>query len=385
LTCLSPGTYNHETMENVRAALVHDWLTGQRGGEKVLEVLAEIFPQAPIYTLIRFPGSQNPELERRDIRTSFLQRLPFLRKRYRWYLPLYPLAVEQFDLQDYELVISSSHCVAKGIIPSADALHVSYIHSPVRYAWNQYFAYFGPGKTGPFGKFLIPPVVHRLRVWDVTSAARVDHFLANSKAVARRIEKYYRRPAEVIPPPVDTDFFTPPASEPERKDFLIVSALVPYKRIDTAIAAFRQVRGRLQVVGDGPEFRALRRMAGPNVAFLGSVSAEDLRRLYREAAALLLPGEEDFGISPLEAQACGTPVVAYGRGGVLETVLPGETGLFYGAPTPAALAGALDKFRGMTFNKNSLRAHALTFSRGVFKEKIVAHLQELWGAFKDTG
>ncbi|MBM3293449.1 MAG: glycosyltransferase family 4 protein [Candidatus Aminicenantes bacterium] len=371
-------------MENVRIALVHDWLTGRRGGEKVLEVLAELFPRAPIFTLIRFPGSQVQELEARDIRTSFLQGMPFLRKRYRSYLPLYPLAVEQFDLQEFELVLSSSHCVAKGIIPGPEALHVSYIHSPVRYAWNQYFAYFGPGRTGPIGRFLIPPLLHRLRVWDVTSAARVDHFLANSKAVARRIEKYYRRPAEVVHPPVDTDFFTPPESEPERRGFLIVSALVPYKRIDAAAAAFRGRRDELRVVGDGPEYKALRRAAGPNVAFLGAVDDGELRRLYREAAAFLQPGEEDFGIAPLEAQACGTPVIAYGRGGACETVLPGETGLLYDAPTPAALAAALDKFRGLAFNTHSLRSHALKFSRGVFKEKIAARLRRLWDGHKDS-
>ncbi|MBM3311446.1 MAG: glycosyltransferase family 4 protein [Candidatus Aminicenantes bacterium] len=370
-------------MENARVALVHDWLTGRRGGEKVLEVLAEIFPRAPIFTLIHFPGSQVPDLERRDIRTSFLQGLPFLRKRYRSYLPLYPLAVEQFDLQDYDFVVSSSHCVAKGAIPNAEALHVSYVHSPVRYAWNQYFAYFGPGRVGPFGRLLIPLVIHRLRVWDVASSARVDHFLANSGAVARRIEKYYRRPAEVVHPPVDTDFFVPPESEPERKAFLIVSALVPYKRIDAAVAAFARGGRELRVVGDGPEYKTLKRMAGPNVSFLGPLSGAELRRQYQEAAAFLLPGEEDFGIAPLEAQACGTPVVAFNRGGARETVLAGETGILYDDPAPAALAAALDKLRGLAFNKNSLRSQALRFSRGVFKDKIAGRLRRLWDEFKD--
>jgi glycosyltransferase involved in cell wall biosynthesis len=370
-------------MDNVRVALVHDWLTGRRGGEKVLEVLAELYPRASIYTLIRFPGSQVPELERRDIRTSFLQGMPFLRKRYRSYLPLYPLAIEQFNLQDYDLVLSSSHCVAKGVIPSAEALHVSYVHSPVRYAWNQYFAYFGPGRLGPFGRLVIPAVVHRLRVWDAASSARVDHFLANSGAVARRIEKYYRRPAEVIHPPVETDFFVPPEPEPERKAFLIVSALVPYKRVDAAIAAFAHGRRELRIVGDGPEYKRLRRMAGPNVSFLGPLSGADLLRQYQEAAAFLLPGEEDFGIAPLEAQACGTPVVAYNRGGARETVLPGETGILYDDPAPAALEAALDKLQGMAFNKNSLRSQALKFSRSVFKDKIAGRLRRLWNEFKD--
>jgi glycosyltransferase involved in cell wall biosynthesis len=371
-------------MEYLRVALVHDWLTGQRGGEKVLEALAELFPRAPIFTLFHFPGSQSASIEERDIRTSFLQKMPFLRGRYRSYLPLFPLAVEQFDLQDFDLVVSSSHCVAKGAIPSAEALHVAYIHSPVRYAWNQYFAYFGPGKTGPFGRWLVPPILHRLRVWDVTSSARVDWFIANSRAVARRVEKYYRRAAEVIHPPVDTDFFTLPPSEPDRTSFLIVSALVPYKLIDRAVVAFRRGTRRLRIVGDGPDYRALRKMAGPNVDFLGPVSGADLRALYQDAAALLLPGEEDFGIAPLEAQACGTPVVAFGRGGALETVIPGETGLLYDLPTPDALAAALDKFETLSFNKHSLRSHALGFSRAVFKEKLTASLGREWRAFKDT-
>jgi glycosyltransferase involved in cell wall biosynthesis len=370
-------------MKNARVALVHDWLTGRRGGEKVLEVLAEIFPDAPIYTLFHFPGSQIPEIEKRVIRTSFLQRLPFIRKRYRHYLPLFPLAAELFDLQEYDLVISSSHCTAKGIIPSPDALHVSYIHSPVRYAWNQYFAYFGPGKLGFPAKYFVPPMIHRLRNWDVAASARVDRFIANSKAVAGRIEKYYRRSAEVIHPPVDCAFFTPSETETERTYFLVVTALVPYKRIDLAVAACKQRAYPLKVVGDGPDRKRLRASAGASVEFLGSVEGEDLRRLYRGAIALLMPGEEDFGIGAVEAQACGTPVVALGRGGAVETVIPGKTGLHFAEPTPSGLAAALDKCRGMTFNKASLRAHALGFSRDVFREKMESRLAALWREFKE--
>lgn len=371
-------------MKNARAVLVHDWLTGRRGGEKVLEVLAEIFPAAPIYTLFHFPGSQIPEIESRTIRTSFLQRMPLLRGHYRHYLPLFPLAAELFDLQSFDLIVSSSHCTAKGVIPGPDSLHVSYVHSPVRYAWNQYSAYFGPGKLGPFTRFAVPPLIHGLRTWDTASSARVDRFIANSRAVARRIEKYYRRTAEVVHPPVDTEFFTPPDSEPERKYFLAVTALVPYKRIDLAVAACNLRGYPLKVVGDGPEYRALRKAAGPTIEFLGPVAGADLRRLYREAAAYLMPGEEDFGISAVEAQACGTPVVALGRGGVLETVRPGETGLYFAEATPADLAGALDKCRSMTFNNASLRAHALSFSRGVFREKMETRLAEMWREFKDS-
>jgi glycosyltransferase involved in cell wall biosynthesis len=348
----------------------------------VLEVLAEIFPQAPIFTLFHFPGSQIPALERRVVRTSFLQRMPFVRRRYRSYLPFFPLAVELFDLQDYELVVSSSHCVAKGVIPSPDALHVSYVHSPVRYAWNQYAAYFGPGRLGPLSRFVVPPVVHALRVWDVASAARVDRFVANSAAVARRIAKYYRRDADVLHPPVDTDFFTPGPAGAPGDYFLVVSALVPYKRIDLAIAAADRSSVRLKVVGTGPDFKALRRRAGRSVEFLGAVGGEDLRRLYREARALLMPGEEDFGIAALEAQACGTPVIAYGRGGALETVVPGTTGLLFPELNLASLCGVLDNFRGFASNRETLRAQALRFSRASFREKFEAYLRARWTEFK---
>lgn len=371
-------------MKNIKVAIAHDWLTGQRGGEKVLEVLAEIFPQAPIYTLFHFPGSQVEAVEKRIIRTSFLQRMPFLKKYYRWYLPLFPLAAELFDLQEFDLIVSSSHCTVKGIIPRPDALHISYIHSPVRYAWNQYHSYFSPGKLSFFSKRLIPPLIHYLRMWDESSSSRVDHFIANSGNVARRIEKYYRRQADVIHPPVDTEFFQPPELVPQRKYDLIVSALVPYKMLDLAVAAYNRLGAPLKIVGIGPELRALRRPAGPNIEFLGNVGAEDLRRLYQGARVLILPGEEDFGITALEAQACGTPVIAYGRGGARETVLDGETGLFFDELTPESLLASLDKFRGLEFNKITLRTHATSFSRDIFKGKIESTIRKKWQAFKET-
>lgn len=369
-------------MDKMKVALVHDWLTGQRGGEKVLEILAEIFPEAPVFTLFHFKGSQSGIIEQRDIRTSFLQKLPFLKKRYRLYLPLFPLAAELFDLGEYELIVSSSHCVAKGVIPRPDALHISYIHSPVRYAWNQYFAYFSPDKLSFFSRFLIPPVIHRLRVWDVSSSARVDHFVANSENVAQRIKKYYRRDADVIHPPADTDFFSPAAQEPVKGYYLIVSALVPYKRIDLAIDAFNLRGEPLKVVGTGPEFKKLKKAARPNIEFLGPVSAESLRSLYQGAKALLLPGEEDFGITALEAQACGTPVIAYGRGGAKETVIPVETGVFFSELTVMSLESALDKFQGLEFNKNIIRSNAMKFSRAAFKEKMASYFEKRWAEFK---
>ena len=370
-------------MKNANVALVHDWLTGQRGGEKVLEVLAEIYPQAPIYTLFHFKGSQREAIEKRTIRTSFLQRAPRLRKKYRFYLPFFPLAAEMFDLQEYDLVISTSHCVAKGVIPRPDALHVSYIHSPMRYAWNLYFSYFAPDKLSSFSRFLIPPVAHYLRIWDASAAARVDHFIANSANVARRIRKYYRRPSDVIPPPVDTDFFRPDESRAGEDYFLIVSALVPYKRIDLAVDAFNRAGGPLKIVGTGPEYRALRRRARSNVEFLGSVGPEDLRRLYQGARAFILPGEEDFGIATLEAQACGTPVIAYGRGGSLETVVPGKTGVLFDDLSARGLRAALDIFSGFSCNKAAIRANAESFSRQSFKDRISAYIGQKWSEHRE--
>ena len=367
-------------MEKVKVALVHDWLTGRRGGEKFLEVLAELYPEAPIYTLLRIPGSQHPSLEAREIRTSFIQRMPFLKKRYRWYLPLFPLAAELFDLQESDFIISSSHCVAKGVIPRPGALHVSYIHSPMRYAWNQYYAYFHPDKLGMISRRLIPPRIHRLRIWDTVSCHRVDHFAANSRTVAQRIKRYYGRAADVIPPPVDAGFFRPGGEAGDY--FLIVSALVPYKRIDVAVEAFRDRGEELRIVGQGPDFKALRRRAPSNVRFLGAVRDEELRSLYQGARAFILPGEEDFGITVLESQACGVPVIALARGGATETILPDRTGVLYPDPSAEGLRAALDKFRTMTFNIQEIRANAERFARPVFKSRISAYLQEKWAEFQ---
>jgi glycosyltransferase involved in cell wall biosynthesis len=369
-------------MDKAKVALVHDWLTGQRGGEKVLEVLAEIFPEAPIFTLFHLKGSQAEFLEKRDIRTSFLQKFPLLEKKYRFYLPFFPLAAELFDLSGFELVISSSHCVAKGIIPGPEALHISYIHSPVRYAWNQYFAYFSPARISFFSRLLIPLVIHRLRVWDVASSARVDQFIANSENVARRIKKYYRREADVIHPPADTDFFRPAEPDPTREYFLIVSALVPYKRIDLAIKAFNLSGWPLKIVGAGPEYRKLKKLASQNIEFLRPVPAERLRALYQEAKALVLPGEEDFGITALEAQACGTPVIAYGRGGAKETVIPDGTGVLFPELTAAGLRSGLDKFQGLELNKTTIRTNAMKFSRAAFKQKMTSYFEQKWAEFK---
>ncbi|HEY7214876.1 MAG TPA: glycosyltransferase [Thermoanaerobaculia bacterium] len=355
-----------------RVALVHDWLTGMRGGEKVLEVLAAIFPEAPIFTLFHFPGSVSPAIESHPIRTSFLQRAPGIREHYRRYLPLFPAAIEEFDLSGFDVVLSSSHCVAKGVIPAPDAFHLCYCHTPMRYAWDQEHVYF-PNRRGVAAR-LRSLTLTALRAWDVSSAARVNHFVANSRFVARRVQTYYGRPAEVVHPPVDVELFTPgpPGGESEGKGYcLMVSALAPYKKVEQAMAACEKLGLELRVVGEGPEGKRLAEMAGPRVRFLGRVDDERLRDLYRGARLFLQPGIEDFGIAAVEALACGTPVVAAARGGVLDIVEDGRHGVLYPHwEGPAALAEAIDKARRIGFNSLDLRDRAESFSVARFGDRV---------------
>ncbi len=363
------------TVPAPRVALVHDWLTGMRGGEKVLEVLCDLFPAAPIYTLFHFPGSVSATIERHPIHTSFLQRAPGVRRHYRRYLPLFPAAIEEFDLAGYDLVVSTSHCVAKGAIPAPGACHVCYCHTPMRYAWDQEHAYF-PRRTGVAAR-LRGVVLARLRAWDVASAPRVDLFVANSRFVAQRIRRYSGRDAEVAHPPVDVDFFTPaPGGDdaPRRGPggyCLVVAALAPYKRLDWAIAACERLGVELRIVGDGPERERLARRAGPRVRLLGRVDGAALRDLYRGALCLLQPGVEDFGIAAVEALACGTPVVALGRGGVLDIVEDGGHGLLTEREGDVEeLAAAVDRARRICFSKSALRAQAERFARQRFADRI---------------
>ena len=361
----------------MRTALVHDWLTGMRGGERVLEALCGLYPDADIFTLYHRRGSVSASIERHRIRTSFVQRLPLARSYYRQYLPLFPMAVEQFDLDPYDLVISSSHCAAKAVVPPGRARHLCYCHSPMRYAWDQFDAYFGPARAGRLAsRWVYKPVLARLARWDASTAARVHRFVANSAHVAGRIRRYYNRVATIVHPPVDTIFFHP-ADVPPGSHFLIVSALVPYKRIELAMAACDRAGASLRIVGDGPDRARLEAQAGRNVEFLGRLSDEAVRDEYRRALAVVLPGEEDFGIVPVEAQACGRPVVALGRGGALETVIDGENGVLFAEPDAGSLAEALERVARQQFDSARISQQAQRFSRD-------RHVQEMRAVIGDT-
>ena len=362
----------------MKIALVHDWLTGMRGGEKALEVLCERFPGAELFTLVHLRGSVSPAIERLRTHTSFVQRLPMVARAYRHYLPLFPTAIEQFSFDRFDLVVSVSHCCAKSIVRPGRAPHLCYCLTPMRYAWDQFDAYFGPDRLGAVGSALMRPVMARLARWDRDTAARADRYVAISHYVAGRIGRYYNRESTVVYPPVDTEFYHPDAAAAERFA-LVVSALVPYKRIDVAIAACQRVGVPLKIAGGGPDRAALERAAtaaGADVQWLGRVSDEELRTLYRRASVTLLPGEEDFGIVPLEAQACGRPVVALGRGGALETVVPGETGLLVEETGSEAFADAIATAMARSFDAGAIRAHALRFSRERFGDEMAALIAE---------
>jgi glycosyltransferase involved in cell wall biosynthesis len=316
-----------------------------------------------------------PELESREIRTTFVQHLPSVDTRYRQYLPLFPAAAASIDLSGFDVVISSSHCVAKGVRVARGAVHLCYCHTPMRYVWDRYDDYFGPGRVSGWTAAVVPAVAEGLRAWDVATAGGVHHYAANSAYVAGRILRYYGRTAAVIPPPVDTGFFTPDGRPPGDFD-LVVSALVPYKRIELILDAYRQGPRPLKVVGSGPELQKLRALAGRQTELLGSVDDETLRDLYRGCRAVVMASVEDFGIVPLEAMACGRPAVVFGEGGGRETVLPGQTGVLFQEPTAASLRAAVDSLEGLRFNTTTLRSHAEAYSRQVFEARFGAFVEE---------
>ena len=352
----------------MRVAVVHDWLTGMRGGEKVLEAILALYPGAELFTLVHKRGSVSRAIADRPVHRSLIDRLPLSASRYREYLPLFPFAIEQFNFDRFDLVISSSHCAAKSVVVPGRTRHVCYCHSPMRYAWDQFDAYFGPDRVGRLPSFVLKRVMAGMARWDRATAGRVDRYVANSQYVAGRIGRYYNRVASVVYPPVDTEFFAPDAARP-RTHYLIVSALVPYKRVEIAIDACSQLDRPLIVAGDGPDRDRLQRAAGSragSVTFMGSLSNDQIRDLYRSAHAVLLPGEEDFGIVPVEAQACGTPVIALARGGALETVEDGVTGVHVAEPSAAAFAAGIQRAETITWDRAAIRARAERFSAAAF-------------------
>jgi len=370
----------------MRVAIVHDWLTGMRGGEKVLEVLCDLWPDADLYTLLHVPGSVSPAIERRRIHTSFLQNLPGAAVRYRHYLPFFPLASRALRPRDCDLVFSTSHCVAKAAVAPPGAVHLSYVHTPMRYVWDMYDDYFGPGRAGLPVRAAMRLLRPWLRWWDARTAPRVDHFIANSEHVRERIQRHYGRDATVIHPPVDAERF---AIAKETGDYyLVVSAFAPYKRIDVAIAAFARLGRPLKIVGSGQDEARLKRMAPSNVEFLGWRDSAELRDLYAGCRAFVFPGEEDFGITPLEAQASGRPVIAYGKGGALETVRGARpsggrpdktcTGVFFDTQSEDALCEAVEYFEreAPVSAPEQVRAHALTFDRSVCRDRIAAFVRD---------
>ena len=358
----------------MKVALVHDWLPFMGGAERVLSNIYELYPEAPIYTLICNKNRMEGPLKTADIRTSYLQKKKEITN-HRKLFPFMPSAIESFDLNEYDMVISSSSSVAKAVITHPDAIHICYCHSPMRYAWEFSYEYAGKmaGKNRLVQKAL-KYFMTWMRVWDYSSAARVDYFIANSENVAKRIKKHYRRDSVVIHPPVRCNLFN--ISDEDGDFFLCVSRLQEYKRVDIAIEACNKLGVKLKVVGDGPDAKQLKSIAGPNVEFLGRVPDEQVKELYAKCRAFLFPGEEDFGITPLEAMASGRPVIAYGKGGALETVVDGKTGLFFKEQTTDSLVEAIKKFETMSFDKKELRAHAEKFDESVFKEKIRQFVEE---------
>lgn len=364
-----------ESWSSLNVALAHDWLTGMRGGEKCLELLCAAFPRAPLHTLLHKRGAVSPIIESREIRTSFLQRVPGIAAHYRYWLPFFPLAVRGFPPVDADLLISTSHCVAKALRVNRPGKHLCYCFTPMRYAWTFHDEYLGARSVK---RALAAPVLARLRDWDRRVSDRVDHFVGISRHVCDRIKQFYGRDADLVYPPVDVDFYTPGAPGARRGGFdLIVSALVPYKRVDLAVRAYTRTGYPLKVVGIGTESARLRAGAGSNVEFLGWRSNAEIRALYRDCRVLVFPGEEDFGIVPLEAQACGAPIVAYARGGAVETLVADETAVFFAEQTEDTLIAAVSRAAARAWDEARIRRNAERFSPQAYIDGLARAVQHL--------
>lgn len=362
----------------MKIAIVHYWIMSWRGGEKVLEALVKRFPDADVYTHVYDPEvvAASP-LAGKTLRTTFIHRLPFAKRLYQKYLPLMPIALEQLDLSGYDLVISTESGPAKGVIVPPETAHICYCFTPMRYVWDMYHEYLA--HAGWFTRLMMRPLIHYLRLWDRLSADRVDHFLADSAFVARRINKFYRRDAEVLYPPIEIDEFQ--QSESHEGFYLIVGALVRYKKADLAVRAFNRLGLPLVVIGDGELYDEIRAMAGPNIKVLGRQSRAVILDHYRRCKALLFPGVEDFGIVPLEAMASGKPVIAYARGGALETVIDGITGLHFHAQTEDALIAAVQRIEDgeIRFQAGAIRSHAARFDIAHFNEQLTRFIHARTG------
>ncbi|MBR6124370.1 glycosyltransferase [Candidatus Saccharibacteria bacterium] len=354
----------------MKIALVHDWLTNMGGAEQCVLNFMDVYPEAPIYTSMFVKDNVDERFSAKKVVTTFLQR--FVKKGHQKLFPLMPLAFERLDLTDFDVVLSSTSCCAKGIISGPNCEHFCYCHTPIRYVWARSFEYMqGMGKIK---RFLCSILLHYMRLWDFSAAQRVDHFIANSTEVQRRIKKYYNRDSVVIFPPVRCSLFS--MSDTDGDYFLVVSRLVYYKRFDLAVKACTKLGKKLIVIGDGPERKNLEAMAGPTVQFLGRQPDEVVQKHMAECKALLFPGEDDFGIVPVEAEACGRPVIAYGMGGALDTVVPGKTGVLFYEQTEESIAEAIEKFESMNFDKQEIRNHALKFDESEFKRQIETYISE---------
>ena len=370
----------------MKKALIHDWFSTYAGAEKCVESFTNIWNDFEIYGLIDFlkGADRDKILKGKHVRTSFIQKLPFAKDKYRNYLLLFPLAIEQFDLSGYDVVLSSSHAVAKGVLTHSNQLHISYVHTPIRYAWDLYHQYLREsgldrGLKGMLAKYFL----HKIRLWDASTANRVDHYVANSRYIARRIKKIYGKPSDVIYPPVDVDKFT--LREAKEEFYLTASRMVPYKKIDLIVEAFSQTDKKLLVIGDGPDMAKIKSKAGKNVELLGFADDETMADLMGRAKAFVFAAEEDFGITPVEAQACGTPVICFGRGGARETVLDGESGLYFMEQNAKELLAAVAKFEQNydKFEPAKIRENSLKFSRARFEAEIKSYVEKKYEEFKD--
>jgi len=359
----------------MKVAIIHYWLVGMRGGERVIEALCEMYPQADIYTHVYVPSQVSERIRQHRIIPTFINALPRAARMYKTYLPLMPLALEQLDLRGYDLIISSESGPSKGIIPPAEALHVCYCHTPMRYIWNMYHDY--RKSAGRLTRLMMPPLAHYLRMWDVTSATRVDSFVANSATVASRIHRYYGADSTVIHPPVDTGAFSPVPSSEIGDYFLMAGELVSYKRPDLAVRAFNESKLKLVVIGGGEMLDEIRSLAGPTVTVMGSQPFEVLKRHYARCQALIFPGEEDFGMVPVEAMASGRPVVAFGRGGATETVRNGVSGVFFAEQTVEAISSAVQRLGTLKINPEKIAEHASQFGRDQFFQNMHKHIDGL--------